>query len=88
MKPYDESLEQQMQAYFQSLPERARRHYAALETLKLGRGGQTYISELLGISRPVIIKGQRELQEPEQLSQLAPGRQRRVGGGRKKKQKQ
>ena len=86
-KPYDESLERQMRTYFDGLSELDRRHYSALESLKLGRGGQTYISELLGISRPVIIKGRRELQHPELLDEISPGKQRRAGGGRKKKKK-
>lgn len=85
MKRYDENVEQLMKAYYESLPEKLRRHYAALEALKLGRGGQSYISELLSISRPVIIKGQQELRHPELLDDLAPGKQRRSGGGRKKK---
>ena len=38
-------IESQMQLYFASLSERDKRHYAALESVKLGHGGQTYISQ-------------------------------------------
>lgn len=72
-----------MQLYYSRLSEKDRRHYAALESLKLGRGGITYISEVLGVDRSTIIIGRKELESTEKIS-IPTGKQRRSGGGRKK----
>lgn len=76
-----------MQLHYCRLSERDRRHYAALESLKLGRGGTTYISKVLGVDRNTIIEGRKELMTQGEGSPLPPGRQRRAGGGRKKNRK-
>jgi hypothetical protein len=83
--PYDEKTEEQMLSYYGTLSERERRHYSAVEATKLGRGGQSYISSLFHISRKVIRRGQRELSLPDPTAGLGRDRQRRSGGGRKKK---
>jgi len=83
--PYDEKTEQLMLKFYQSLNERERRRYAAVEATKLGWGGQSYISELLSISRLVIRRGQWELEASKGSKVLPVDRQRRKGGGRKKK---
>lgn len=82
---YDGETSAKMQVYFQSLGQKDKRHYAALEALKLGWGGKTYISELLGISPFCIRRGEEELSDESLLNEIPPGRQRRRGGGRKKK---
>lgn len=76
-----------MQTYCKGLREKERRHYAAIEALKLGHGGVTYMSRLLGLDRNTIIEGKRELQALASGTDkaLPSGRQRRAGGGRKKK---
>jgi len=62
------------------LHERARRRWAAVEALSLGRGGIAAVAEATGISDRTIRNGIRELREGD----TAPaGRQRRVGAGRK-----
>ena len=81
MKEVSENARLLMQLYFSRLSEKDRRQYAALESLKLGRGGTSYISKLLGIDRGTIIEGRRELTAGDQIP---PERQRRSGGGRKK----
>jgi hypothetical protein len=74
-----------MQLHFSSLSEKDRGHYAALEALKFERGGNTYISQLLGIDRKTIIQGQKELIFlSEQTDQIPFDKQRHPGGGRKK----
>ena len=79
---YDESLERNMQAFYETLSEKDRRRYAAVEATKLGHGGIEYIAGVLGCSRRTIERGKREL---EQLPEGdAPGRIRRKGAGRKK----
>ncbi len=76
-----------MQLYYSRLSEKDRRHYAALESLKLGRGGITYISNVLGVDRSTIIIGRKELGASIEDFSIPQGKQRRVGGGRKKNDK-
>ena len=73
-----------MQLHYSRLSEKDRRQYAALESLKLGRGGTTYISKVLGIDRGTIIQGRKELTSDMGVSPVPDGRQRKAGGGRKK----
>ncbi|MEI8048959.1 MAG: hypothetical protein WCI92_16370 [Bacteroidota bacterium] len=72
-----------MQLHYSRLSEKGRRQYAALESLKLGRGGTTYISKVLGVDRKTILQGIKELKE-ELLVFTPSDRQRKKGGGRKK----
>jgi hypothetical protein len=72
-----------MQLHYSRLSEKDRRQYAALESLKLGRGGIAYISALLNIDRKTLWQGRNELISDSESS-LPKGRQRRQGGGRKK----
>ena len=64
------------------LDERGRRRWAATEARSLGRGGIAAVAEATCISDRTIRKGIREL---ESATQLEPGRQRRPGGGRKRR---
>jgi len=59
--PYDPKIERLMKQYFGRLPEKERRHYAAIEAQKLGFGGKTYISKLMPINRHAINKKLFEL---------------------------
>jgi len=68
-----------------SLNERERRRWAAMEVLKLGRGGITIVSQALRISPNTIKRGIQETAEgpaADSCSQ-ASGRIRKPGGGRK-----
>ena len=80
MKKYTTGLEQQMHAFFKTLSEKDKRRYAAVETLKLGYGGQVYLAKVLGCSTRTIQRGLKELDSCEELPK---GRIRRDGGGRK-----
>ena len=80
MQPYSSEIEQRMQQFYQSLSEKERRRYAAVEALKLGWGGKSYISQLLGCDDEAMQLGLNELAQPEAL---AMKRIRREGGGRK-----
>ncbi len=73
-----------MQLHYSRLSEKDRRLYAALESLKLGRGGVTYISEVLGVARGTIIQGRKEFKLNLESLTLPHDRQRKAGGGRKK----
>ena len=46
MTPYATEIEQQIQGFYSSLNERDRRRYAGIESVKLGWGGMSYISQL------------------------------------------
>lgn len=72
-----------MQLHYSRLSEKGRRQYAALESLKLGRGGTTYIGKSLRVDRKTILQGIKELKE-ELLGFTPSDRQRKIGGGRKK----
>ena len=61
LKPYTKEVEQLMKDFFNSLSEKDKRRYAAVEAQKLGRAGITYISKLLGCSRSTIHAGLKEL---------------------------
>jgi len=83
--PYDPKIERLMKQYFGRLPEKERRHYAAIEAQKLGFGGKMYISKLMPINRHALNKGIAELLDDALYKQIPNGKQRRAGGGRKKK---
>ena len=72
-----------MQLHYSRLSEKDRRQYAALESLKLERGGITYISEVLGVDRKTIRQGRKELTADLPFA-IPQDRQRKPGGGRKK----
>ena len=73
-----------MQLHYSRLSEKDRRQYAALESLKLERGGTTYISKVLAVNRNTIIQGRKELTGLIPDMQTVYYKQRRAGGGRKK----
>jgi transposase len=66
--------------FFDSLSEKDRRRFAAVEADRLGRHGVREVSEFYGIHPKTIREGKRELVEG--LSDL-PDRIRKPGGGRK-----
>jgi len=80
VRAYSPEIEEQMQRYYQSLSEKDRRRYAAIEAVKIGYGGISYIHRVLGCGRPAIRLGIAELSAPEAMSEE---RQRAPGGGRK-----
>jgi hypothetical protein len=80
MQPYSPEVEQQMRRFYQSLSEKDRRRYAAVEAFKLGWGGITYISQLFKCDDKPMRAGMKELEQEEELNQ---SRIRQTGGGRK-----
>ena len=82
---YNAEQEEKMVLLFSNLNEKDQRQYAAIEAEKLGYGGQRYISKLFKINRFRVRSGQKELNKPELLNEIPVGKQRRIGGGRKKK---
>jgi predicted HTH transcriptional regulator len=82
---YEKAIEELMKAHYSRMSEKDRRLYAALESKKLGWGGQKYIRQLLQVGQKTIERGLRELANPDLLDKLGVGQQRLTGGGRKKK---
>ena len=68
--------------FYKSLGERNRRHYAYLESKKLGHGGKKYIRDLLKISYKTIRKAGCELENPSLFVSVSQDKQRKKGGGR------
>lgn len=69
-----------MRRFYQSLSEKDRRRYAAIEAFKLGWGGITYTSQLFDCDDKPIRDGMKELEDDAALGQSEI---RRSGGGRK-----
>ena len=80
MIAYTPELETEMRAFYESLSEKDRRRYAAIEVRKLATGGQQYIARVLGCERHTIATGAADLAKPAALAQAGI---RQSGGGRK-----
>lgn len=83
---FDADVERRMRGFYQSLSEKDRRRFAAIEAQRLGHGGVKYIAELFGCSERTIERAANELDELP--NDPAAGRVRRPGAGRKKRSKQ
>jgi hypothetical protein len=81
-KTYTPAIEQLLRQYYQSLSEKDRRRFAAVEAITLGHGGIRSIANVLGCDPHTVKEGMREI---EQLpADPAEHRVRKSGGGRKK----
>ena len=76
MQPYNADTERLMKRLFDSLSEKDRRRYAAVEAAKLGQGGIEYVAALLGCDPKTIRQGRVDLGLPEDP---APDRVRKKG---------
>lgn len=81
MQSYPAEIEQTMRRFYQCLSEKDRRRYAAVEALKLGWGGKSYISQLFECDDEAMQLGLVELEDETALNM---SRIRRPGGGRPK----
>jgi hypothetical protein len=78
MQHYGENVERHMKLFYDSLSEKDRRRYAALEAEKLGHGGVEYVAQVLGCHPSTIRQGREEVEQlPEDA---APDRVRKKGG--------
>ena len=82
MKPYPSEIEEAMKKFYQTLSEKDKRRYAAVEALKLGHGGMVYLAGVLGCHRSTISAGMAELKTLPEASGYEQ-RIRKPGGGRK-----
>jgi hypothetical protein len=60
---YSPEIEHSMRMFFNSLSEKDRRRYAAIEAAKLGYGGVELISTLLGCDPKTIRQGRQDLEQ-------------------------
>ena len=61
VQTYPVNIEAQMRNFYNSLSEKDRRRYAAIEATKLGYGGASYICRILHCDDRTITRGQQEL---------------------------
>jgi hypothetical protein len=82
-KEWDAAVEKQVRDFSETLSEKDRRRFAAVQARQLGHGGVKYMAAVVGCSRRTIERGLTELaalpHDP------AAGQIRRPGAGRKKK---
>ncbi len=76
----DRALHQQMNLLLSRLDEPQRRWYAALESNRLGYGGDRLVSQITGLDEQTIRRGRQEL--AGSLADAPVTRLRRPGGGR------
>lgn len=77
MQAYPGEVERHMRLLYDSLSEKDRRRYAAVEAEKLGHGGDQYIAELFGCEPDTVRHGRQDI---EQLPvDEASGRVRKKG---------
>jgi len=76
---------QQMNLLMSRLDEQQRRWYAAVESAKLGYGGDVQVSRITGLNVETIRRGRREM--ADQLGTRPSQRIRIVGGGRPRVEK-
>jgi hypothetical protein len=75
---YPPEIEHSMRMFHDSLSEKDRRRYAAIEAAKLGHGGTEYVATLLGCDPKTIRQGQQDL---DQLPDGLGDRVRKKGAG-------
>ena len=84
MDGYSSEIESRMVVFFESLGERDRRRYAALEATKLGHGGIAYISQLFQCDPKTIRQGKSEIDNPPTPEDLKRQR-KKTAAARKRK---
>lgn len=78
MQGYDENLERRMKLFYDSLSEKDRRRYAALEAEKLGHGGIEYVARIVGCHGSTIQQGREDIDRLP--ADMASDRVRKKGG--------
>jgi hypothetical protein len=76
----DQELHKQMNLFLSRLDEQQRRWFAAIESLRIGHGGDKLVSQITGISEKTIRRGRREL--ATSLRDRPVGRVRRARASR------
>ena len=81
-KKYSPEIENAMRLFYNTLSEKERRRYVAVEAMKIGYGGQSYVASVVRCHRDTVASGLAELKTlPDESTE---NRTRRPGGGRKR----
>ena len=83
-KGYDEETLLKLKKHYDSLPEKASRHFLAMEFERLGKGSKSYLARVFECSRRRVHRGVLELRDASYC--IGTEEQRRKGGGRKKRE--
>lgn len=81
----ERQLHHQMNLLVSRLDEQQRRWYVALESKRVGRGGDKLLAQITGVDVETIRRGRRELED--ELTDRPVGRVRQKGGGRHRAEK-
>jgi hypothetical protein len=65
--PYENSVEEEMKNFYDSLSEKDRRRYAAIEVRKLAYGAKQYVSDILACDYKNIEKSLSDLKNDDEL---------------------
>jgi len=76
----DKQLHRRMNLLLSRMDEQQRRWYVGLESMKIGHGGDTLLTQITGMNVETIRRGRKELEDD--LSDRPAGRVRVEGGGR------
>jgi hypothetical protein len=76
----DKQLHRRMNLLLSRMDEQQRRWYVGLESMKIGHGGDTLLSQITGLNVETIRRGRQELEND--LQDRPPGRIRLEGAGR------
>ena len=68
MECYRKSIEDVMKKFYDSLSEKDRRRYAAVEVAKLGHGGVEYVARILGCDPKTIRQGSDDMEQPNDVA--------------------
>jgi len=80
MDPYGPDVVSAMQVFYDSLSEKDKRRYAAVEVLKLGHGGTEVIAKLLSVDQKTIRRGLADLESSQEMELPTT---RKKGAGRR-----
>ena len=78
--PYKATIELEMRKFYNTLSEKDKRRYAAIEVMKLEHGGIAYIAQLLNCDPKTITQGIKDLESLPIESEYHK-RIRQPGGG-------
>ncbi len=76
----DQERHRQMNVFLSRLDEAQRRWYVALESARVGPGGDHQLAQITGLDEQTIRRGREEMADG--LADVPVDRVRRVGGGR------
>lgn len=77
MQGYSQEVERHMRALYDSLSEKDRRRYAAVEAEKLAHGGDQYVADLFGCEPDTVRHGHQDMERLP--ADEAAGRVRKKG---------